>query len=246
MFNFTSNSNYSSSTINNNNNNNSYRNKPHLDKAIKILVLGDAGVGKTSLLRAVSYKGDLPNNNKFADSTTVGCNIEVYLHTNKNSDEHWDVELWDVAGNSTYRKSKSLFYSNCNGILLVHDLTNSKSYYNLDDWVTEALTLINVRENLELSDIDSSHNNSNSSYPSPNTSLNSNHNSHVSPGSFNTYGSNFYNNNSSSNNDISNLNIPIFIVGTKMDVASDRLPIKKSFINEGKKTASSRFMSILI
>ena len=69
------------------------------DKTLKILVLGDSGVGKTSLLRSISYKGDLPNNNKYAERTTVGCNIEVYLHTDsKNNNELWDVELWDVAG----------------------------------------------------------------------------------------------------------------------------------------------------
>jgi len=94
------------------------------------LVLGDTGVGKTSLVHLLCSGKVLTN-----PSWTVGCNFEVLLHQYRG--QNYFVEFWDVAGGSRYFQSRSVCYENVNGVLLVHDLSNNKSYSNLKRWIAE-------------------------------------------------------------------------------------------------------------
>jgi len=47
------------------------------------------------------------------------------------------IELWDIGGYKNHMNSRSVFYSNTDGIILVYDVTNKKSENNLDDWINE-------------------------------------------------------------------------------------------------------------
>jgi Rab-like protein 3 len=68
---------------------------------------------------------------------TVGCSIEVKLHEFKEDtaqQKTYFIELWDIGGSLSHKYSRSVFYSQINGIILVHDLTNRKSLENLKNW----------------------------------------------------------------------------------------------------------------
>ncbi|XP_063930557.1 rab-like protein 3 isoform X2 [Zophobas morio] len=97
---------------------------------IKILVVGDSGVGKTSLVNGICHQEIL-----HFPKTTIGCSIDVLIHTV--DERSYDIELWDIAGSACYRKSRFIFYDHFDGIILVHDVTNRKSYENLDEWLKE-------------------------------------------------------------------------------------------------------------
>jgi len=102
------------------------------DQQVKILVIGDSGVGKSSL---VQYLKCLASNKKFTTpSPTIGCNIEVLIHNNL------PLELWDISGSSahpSYSQTRKVFYNNVNGLILVHDMNNIKSLNNLRSWLKE-------------------------------------------------------------------------------------------------------------
>lgn len=49
------------------------------------------------------------------------------------------IELWDVGGSTSHKNSRSIFYNNVNGVILVHDLSNKKSINNLRKWFRELL-----------------------------------------------------------------------------------------------------------
>jgi len=51
------------------------------------------------------------------------------------------VELWDLGGSKKYAESRSLFFNHLaiHGLILVHDLTNRKSYKNLGRWIKEVI-----------------------------------------------------------------------------------------------------------
>jgi hypothetical protein len=49
------------------------------------------------------------------------------------------VEFIDVGGSSNHKSSRNMFYHQINGIILVHDVSNRKSYYNLWNWVSEII-----------------------------------------------------------------------------------------------------------
>ncbi|KAA8588328.1 hypothetical protein FQN60_001522 [Etheostoma spectabile] len=94
---------------------------------VKVLVLGDSGVGKSSLVHLLCQNQVLGN-----PSWTVGCSVDVRVQDYKEGtpeEKTYYIELWDVGGS----------IGSASRIMLVHDLTNKKSSQNLYRWSLEAL-----------------------------------------------------------------------------------------------------------
>uniref|UniRef100_A0AAG5D365 Rab-like protein 3 n=1 Tax=Anopheles atroparvus TaxID=41427 RepID=A0AAG5D365_ANOAO len=107
-----------------------------IDK-VRVLVVGDSGVGKTSLTHLIANNEPLTS-----PGWTVGCSVEVKLHEYKEgtpSQNTFFVELWDVGGSISHKNARGVFYIPTHGIILVHDLTNRKSQENLQQWLVEIL-----------------------------------------------------------------------------------------------------------
>jgi len=95
-------------------------------------VVGDSGVGKTSLVHQLCYGSVLKD-----PRWTVGCQTEVKLQKHRASSKKFFLEFWDVGGSRKYELTRTIFYSQINGIMLVFDLNNRKSYLNLRKWIKE-------------------------------------------------------------------------------------------------------------
>lgn len=99
----------------------------NLDRtSAKILVLGDSGVGKSSLIHLICHSAVLNS-----AQWTIGCSIEVKLH-----DNHF-LEFWDIGGSRNHKIARSFLYQDYHGIILVFDATNNKSRANLSEWLLE-------------------------------------------------------------------------------------------------------------
>uniref|UniRef100_A0A6G1SPQ6 Rab-like protein 3 n=1 Tax=Aceria tosichella TaxID=561515 RepID=A0A6G1SPQ6_9ACAR len=99
----------------------------NLDKtSAKILVLGDSGVGKSSLIHLICHSAVLSS-----AQWTIGCSIDVKLHDN------CFLEFWDIGGSRSHKIARSFLYQDYHGIILVFDATNIKSRVNLDEWLAE-------------------------------------------------------------------------------------------------------------
>ncbi|CAG9127015.1 unnamed protein product [Plutella xylostella] len=112
---------------------------------VKVVVLGDSGVGKTSLTYLIAHNKPL-----MSPGWTVGCSVEVKLHRYKEGTQAQNtffVELWDVGGSNGHRNTRNVFYQPTHGIILVHDLTNRKSQINLQKWLSEILNQDNSNPN---------------------------------------------------------------------------------------------------
>ena len=89
----------------------------------KIVILGDAAVGKTSLINQYieeSFESDY--------KPTLGANIvrkDVNLDNTKVR-----LIMWDLAGQEKYRVVRSMYFQGCEGALLVYDVTR---YHTLDN-----------------------------------------------------------------------------------------------------------------
>ena len=94
---------------------------------LKVIILGDSGVGKTSLLnRYVNNKFD----NRYqatigADFRTKETEVEGTLVT---------LQIWDTAGQERYQSLGSAFYRGADACLLVFDLSSQESFRNLTAW----------------------------------------------------------------------------------------------------------------
>lgn len=99
----------------------------NLDKlSAKILVLGDSGVGKSSLIHLICHSRILNS-----AQWTIGCSIDVKLY------ENYFLEFWDIGGSRSHKIARSFLYNNYHGIMLVFDATNNKSKSNLNEWLNE-------------------------------------------------------------------------------------------------------------
>ena len=107
------------------------------DYLYKIVLVGEAGVGKTHLLSRY-VKGTLPRN----PTSTIG--VEFATRTVPlQSGGTVRAQIWDTAGQERYKSITSAHYRRAVGALLVYDVTNEKSFYNIRKWLDE------LRENAE-------------------------------------------------------------------------------------------------
>lgn len=86
-----------------------------IDK-VRIIVVGDSGVGKSSLVHALCH--GMPINNP---SWTIGCSVDVKLHEYRegtSAQKTYFMELWDIGGSSGHRNTRSVFYTPAHGFSL--------------------------------------------------------------------------------------------------------------------------------
>ncbi|MFW9969224.1 MAG: Rab family GTPase [Candidatus Odinarchaeota archaeon] len=95
---------------------------------IKITLLGEANVGKTSLVYRFIE-------NKFRENykSTLGVNL---LKKDMNISNYGDVsaQIWDLGGQESFKSLRKLYLEGANGALLVYDMTNRKSFEKLSEW----------------------------------------------------------------------------------------------------------------
>ncbi|KAG2711721.1 hypothetical protein I3843_04G083700 [Carya illinoinensis] len=110
---------------------------------VRVLVVGDSGVGKTSLVHLI-----IKGSSVARPPQTIGCTVDVKHTTYGNtgsssssikgdSERDFFVELWDVSGHDRYKDCRSLFYSQINGIIFVHDLSQRRTKTSLQKWAAE-------------------------------------------------------------------------------------------------------------
>lgn len=103
---------------------------PDLEMILKIVVLGDSGVGKTSMLQRLtegSYMDSQPS--------TVGVDFKSFnLEINART---IPVTLWDTAGQERFRAVTQSYYRGMNVAILVYDVSNSESFSRLAFWMQE-------------------------------------------------------------------------------------------------------------
>ena len=101
------------------------------DYLYKIVLVGEAAVGKTHLLSRY-IKGTLPKN----PTSTIGVEFAtrtVPLETGGTV----KAQIWDTAGQERYRAITSAHYRRAVGALLVYDVTNEKSFQAVKRWMEE-------------------------------------------------------------------------------------------------------------
>ena len=104
--------------------------KPSYDYLFKLLLIGDASVGKSSLLL------------RFTDDTfdqhlqsTIGVDFKV-KHLTLNGTK-LKLTIWDTAGQERFRTLTSSYYRGAQGVLMVYDVTKRESFCNLRNWLEE-------------------------------------------------------------------------------------------------------------
>ncbi|NWX52494.1 RAB42 protein, partial [Steatornis caripensis] len=103
----------------------------------RIIVLGDAAVGKSSLLRCFAEGPGTGGVGTATPCPTVG--VEFYSRTVPLPPAgRAKLQLWDTAGQERFRSITRSFYRSAAGVLLVFDITNRASFEHIPEWYREA------------------------------------------------------------------------------------------------------------
>lgn len=98
----------------------------------KICVIGDAAVGKTSLIQRFVL-------DKFDDKyiATIGTKVSAKDVKIENESEtvHLQLQIWDVLGQSDFSKVQKRAYMGSKGALLVMDITRKETLNSFDNWI---------------------------------------------------------------------------------------------------------------
>ena len=97
-----------------------------------ICLLGEAGVGKTSLLTRFC-----DNSFKERYNNTIGVDFRVITLKCKNIISK--IHIWDTAGQERFRSLALNYINNSQGFIFVYDITNRESFNNVENWVNLAL-----------------------------------------------------------------------------------------------------------
>ena len=96
----------------------------------KIIIIGDSGVGQSSLLkRAVQ--------NRFDESYQATIGFEFLLMHYKINELKFKLQIWDTCGQEMYRSLVQGFYRNTSLAIIVYDVNNPKSFEGLEVWLKD-------------------------------------------------------------------------------------------------------------
>ncbi|KAJ1448352.1 putative Rab18 family GTPase [Pelagophyceae sp. CCMP2097] len=101
------------------------------DHLLKILLIGDAGVGKSSIL--LRFTDDTFDQNL---GSTIGVDFKVKL-VQTDDGKRVKMTLWDTAGQERFRTLTSSYYRGAHGIIFVYDVTRRDTFENLQQWLQE-------------------------------------------------------------------------------------------------------------
>lgn len=113
---------------------------PQKKHVLKIVLLGDSGVGKTSLMNRYST-GKFTGQYK----ATIGADFlskEIVVEDGLHQRQVVTLQIWDTAGQERFQSLGVGFYRGADACLLVYDITDPHSLDNLNHWKTEFLNQV--------------------------------------------------------------------------------------------------------
>ena len=102
----------------------------HLDYIYKYVVIGEAGVGKTSIARQFIF-----NDYTHRYNTTIG--VDFSCKTLSIGDKNIKIQIWDTAGQESFRSIISSYYKDTVGVIIVVDNYDNKSLETIKYWQQE-------------------------------------------------------------------------------------------------------------
>ena len=97
------------------------------DYTFKLMMLGDASVGKTSLtLRYIS--------GYFMEDLKLTIGVDFYSKTTLFNDKKVKLQMWDFGGEERFRFLLSQYCKGANGAFFLYDITNVRSIDHLPEW----------------------------------------------------------------------------------------------------------------
>lgn len=103
---------------------------------LKVIILGDSGVGKTSLMNQYVNK-------KFSAQYKATIGADFLTKEVEVDDRVVTMQIWDTAGQERFQSLGVAFYRGADCCVLVYDVNSQKTFDNLENWRDEFLSQAN-------------------------------------------------------------------------------------------------------
>lgn len=113
------------------NDKNSNKEGNECDYGLKLIIIGDAGAGKSSFMHQF-LEG------KFRKQSTHTIGVEFGTKIISIGGRQIKLQIWDTAGQERYRAVTRSYYRGAVGALILYDVTSRDSYNNLPTWLQDA------------------------------------------------------------------------------------------------------------
>ena len=97
---------------------------------LKVIVIGDSGVGKTNLITRFCE-------NNFKDTYVATIGVDFKIKSLPINDKKIKMQIWDTAGQERFKNITQTYYKGAAGILLVYSMTDARSFENVEKWITQ-------------------------------------------------------------------------------------------------------------
>mmetsp|Transcript_52882 Transcript_52882/g.60752 ORF Transcript_52882/g.60752 Transcript_52882/m.60752 type:complete len:214 (+) Transcript_52882:35-676(+) len=97
----------------------------------KYIIIGDTGVGKSCLLLQFIDR-------RFRQKHEVTIGVEFGARMINIDGKNIKLQIWDTAGQESFRSITRSYYRAAAGALLVYDITRRESFYHISRWIEEA------------------------------------------------------------------------------------------------------------
>ncbi|KAI3437877.1 hypothetical protein D9Q98_000323 [Chlorella vulgaris] len=100
------------------------------DMLLKVVLIGDSGVGKTNCLSRFTRQ-------EFAQASKPTIGVEFATRALTVDEDLVKIQIWDTAGQERYRAITNAYYRGAVGALVVYDVTRSPTFESIPRWLTE-------------------------------------------------------------------------------------------------------------
>lgn len=110
------------------------RRNPYFHYVLRGIMVGDSGVGKTSLLQQMVHNTFTP-----LHDLTIGVEFEqttLSVHDKNGDPKEVKLHVWDTAGMETFHSITQIYFQRCCVVFIVYDVENRESFNNVAGWVT--------------------------------------------------------------------------------------------------------------
>ena len=97
---------------------------------VKVVIVGDSGVGKTNIMSKFLK-------NQFMEESKATIGVEFGSKLFNHEGHKIKAQIWDTAGQEKYKAITGAYYKGSKGALVVYDITQKKTFENIEKWVND-------------------------------------------------------------------------------------------------------------
>ena len=75
--------------------------------------------------------------NEFKDNYEITIGVEFGAFLLQIEDKIIKLQIWDTAGQESYKSLNKIFYRDCKLVFLVYDITREETFNNIEDWMKD-------------------------------------------------------------------------------------------------------------